>query len=36
MSPVGKPENLDHPLYFIRDGVIIIPKNAMIPHGTVI
>jgi glucose-1-phosphate adenylyltransferase len=36
ISPAGKPENLDHPLYYIRDGVVIIPKNAMIPHGTVI
>jgi glucose-1-phosphate adenylyltransferase len=36
ISPVGKPENADHPLYFIRDGVIIIPKNGIVPHGTVI
>jgi glucose-1-phosphate adenylyltransferase len=36
ISPAGKPENLDHPLYYIRDGVVIIPKNAMIPHGMVI
>jgi glucose-1-phosphate adenylyltransferase len=36
ISPAGKPENLDHPLYFIRDGIVIIPKNGVIPHGTVI
>lgn len=36
ISPDGKPENVDHPLYFIRDGVVIIPKNAIIPAGTVI
>ncbi len=36
MSPAGKPEILDHPLYFIRDGVIVIPKNGTIPHGMVI
>jgi glucose-1-phosphate adenylyltransferase len=36
ISPAGKPEHLDHPLYFIRDGIVIIPKNATIPHGTVI
>lgn len=36
ISPAGKPENLDHPLYYVRDGIIIIPKNAVIPHGTVI
>lgn len=36
ISPAGKPENLDHPLCFIRDGVVVIPKNMTIPHGTVI
>jgi glucose-1-phosphate adenylyltransferase len=36
ISPAGKPENVDHPLYFIRDGVVIIPKNGVVPHGTVI
>jgi len=25
-----------HELYFIRDGIVIIPKNGVIPHGTVI
>ena len=36
ISPAGKPENVDHPLYFIRDGIVVIPKNGVIPHGTVI
>lgn len=36
ISPAGKPENVDHPLYFIRDGIVIIPKNGIVPHGTVI
>jgi glucose-1-phosphate adenylyltransferase len=36
ISPAGKPENADHPLYHIRDGIVIIPKNAIIPHNTVI
>jgi glucose-1-phosphate adenylyltransferase len=36
ISAAGKPENHDHELYFIRDGIIIIPKDAVIPHGTVI
>jgi glucose-1-phosphate adenylyltransferase len=36
ISPVGKPENFDHDLYFIRDGIVIVPKNGIIPHGTVI
>ena len=34
ISPAGKPENFDHPLYYIRDGVVIVPKNGIIPHGT--
>ena len=36
ISPAGKPENLDHELYYIRDGIVIIPKDAVIPHNTVI
>ncbi|MGZ4962325.1 MAG: glucose-1-phosphate adenylyltransferase [Limisphaerales bacterium] len=36
ISPVGKPENVDHPLYYVRDGIVIIPKNGIIPHGTTI
>lgn len=36
ISPAGKPENVDHPHYFIRDGIVIIPKNGVVPDGTVI
>jgi len=36
ISPAGKPAEVDHPLYYIRDGVVIIPKSGCIPHGTVI
>ena len=36
ISPEGKAQELDHPLYHIRDGIVIIPKNGVIPHGTVI
>jgi glucose-1-phosphate adenylyltransferase len=36
ISPTGKSEEMDHPLYHIRDGIVIIPKNGVIPHGTVI
>jgi glucose-1-phosphate adenylyltransferase len=36
ISPADKPENLDHPLYCIRDGVVVVPKNGIIPHGMVI
>ena len=36
ISPAGKPEKLDHPNYYIRDGIVIVPKSGIIPHGTVI
>ena len=36
ISPANKPEDADHPLYHIRDGIVIIPKNGVIPHGTTI
>jgi glucose-1-phosphate adenylyltransferase len=36
ISPAGKPENVDHPLYHVRDGIVIVPKNGTVPHGTVI
>ncbi len=36
ISPAGKPDKLDHPNYYIRDGIVIVPKNGVIPHHTVI
>ena len=36
ISPAGKPENHDDKLYYVRDGIVIIPKDGVIPHGTVI
>jgi glucose-1-phosphate adenylyltransferase len=36
ISPAGKPSNMDGELFYIRDGIVIIPKDAIIPHGTVI
>jgi glucose-1-phosphate adenylyltransferase len=36
ISPAGKPDSVDHELYYIRDGVVIVPKNAVVPHGTMI
>lgn len=36
LSPAGKPENTDGDGYFIRDGIIIVPRNGVIPHGTVL
>ncbi|MFZ5805977.1 MAG: glucose-1-phosphate adenylyltransferase [Verrucomicrobiota bacterium] len=32
----GKTQDEDHPLYHVRDGIVIIPKNTTIPDGTVI
>ena len=36
ISPQGKPAFLDGPGFFVRDGIVIIPKNAVIMSGTVI
>jgi glucose-1-phosphate adenylyltransferase len=36
ISPAGKPAFVDGPNYYIRDGIVIIPKNAVIRNGTVI
>ncbi|MFZ0829289.1 MAG: glucose-1-phosphate adenylyltransferase [Verrucomicrobiia bacterium] len=36
ISPAGKPEKFDHELCYIRDGIVVIPKGGLIPHGTVI
>jgi glucose-1-phosphate adenylyltransferase len=36
ISAAGKPDQHDDPLYYVRDGIVIIPKDAVIPHGTVI
>ena len=33
ITPEGKPENLDADHYFIRGGIVVIPKNAVIPAG---
>src|SRR5439155_8760522 len=36
ISPAGKPEKVDHKNYYIRDGIVVIPKNGVIPHGMVV
>jgi glucose-1-phosphate adenylyltransferase len=36
INPAGKPERVDHDLYYIRDGIVVVPKNGIIPSGTVI
>ncbi|MCW0217260.1 MAG: glucose-1-phosphate adenylyltransferase [Prosthecobacter sp.] len=34
ITPEGKPENMDSELFYIRDGIVVIPKDAVIPSGT--
>jgi glucose-1-phosphate adenylyltransferase len=34
ITPDGKAPNVDAENYFIRDGVVVIPKNAVIPDGS--
>ena len=34
ISPEGKPDNMDGDNFHIRDGVVVVPKNAVIPSGT--
>ncbi len=36
ITPEDKPQHVDGENYFIRDGIVIIPKNAVIPDGTAI
>ena len=33
ITPEGKPPNFDHKNYFIRDGIVVVPKNGVIPAG---
>lgn len=33
ITPEGKPPHLDSENFFIRDGIVVIPKNAIIPAG---
>jgi glucose-1-phosphate adenylyltransferase len=33
ITPEGKPGDVDAENYFIRDGIVIVPKNAVIPAG---
>lgn len=36
LSPVGKPDGYDDGAVAVRDGVLVVTKNAVIPDGTVI
>ena len=34
ITPHEKDANSEGPGYFIRDGIVVIPKNSVIPPGT--
>ena len=36
LSPEGRQQNEDHPFCYIRDGIVIVPRNAIVPHNTVL
>jgi len=36
ISPEGKPENYDGDNYYIRDGIVVVPKGGIIRSGTVL
>ncbi|HEY5653963.1 MAG TPA: glucose-1-phosphate adenylyltransferase [Pontiella sp.] len=36
ISPEGKSSDEQTDLYWIRDGIMVIPKNTVIPHGTIL
>jgi len=36
INPAGKPDTFDGDQFFIRDGIVVIPKDAIIPSGTLI
>ena len=34
ITPEGKPDHVDGENYYIRDGIVVVPKGACIPAGT--
>jgi glucose-1-phosphate adenylyltransferase len=34
ISPTGKSQDYDGDGFYIRDGIVVIPKNSVIPSGT--
>jgi glucose-1-phosphate adenylyltransferase len=34
ITPEGKPENSDGANYYMRDGIVVVPKGGVIPDGT--
>jgi glucose-1-phosphate adenylyltransferase len=36
ITPDGKPPEMDGPNFYVRDGIVVIPKGAVVPDSTVI
>ncbi len=36
IKPFPEDAEIDHPMYVVRDGIVIVPKNMVIPSGTII
>lgn len=34
ITPEGKPPEFDGPNFYVRDGIVVVPKGAVIPEGT--
>jgi glucose-1-phosphate adenylyltransferase len=34
ITPFGKPDEMDHELFCIREGIVVVPKDTVIPSGT--
>jgi glucose-1-phosphate adenylyltransferase len=34
ITPDGKPNHYDSENFYIRDGVVVVPKNAVLPSGS--
>jgi glucose-1-phosphate adenylyltransferase len=34
ITPEGKPAQFDGPNFYVRDGIVVVPKNAVIASGT--
>lgn len=34
ITPEGKPANMDSELFYVRDGIVVVPKDTIIPAGT--
>ena len=34
ITPDGKAADMDGPNYYVRDGIVVVPKNAVIPSGS--